>query len=264
MDTVALSLEQSIRNYYLKYYRDTCSIKDFEPLVAVRLKEEEKELSRINELQTALGFIIEKGQRHFILGTGTGGLAVVLKNQFDCEVFGAEPDRDALEIIKAKCRAHNIPTENFTADVGENLSFPSSSFDFIHVYSVIEHVQDVGKTLGELIRVLKPGGKIYLHCPNFRFPWEAHYKIPFPTFLPRFMGKLYLRARKKNPDFVDTLNFLSQRSLQKHLFQFSNINFLYFYRGKRRASGKALALWNFFIDRLGIYPYQEVLITKTS
>lgn len=41
----------------------------------------------------------------------------------------------------------------------ERLPYPAASFDFAVVSSVIEHVADPEAALGELLRVLKPGGK---------------------------------------------------------------------------------------------------------
>ena len=47
-----------------------------------------------------------------------------------------------------------------------DLPFPDDSFDVVFYHHVIEHVDDPVKSLDELNRVLKPGGLIYVGCPN--------------------------------------------------------------------------------------------------
>jgi SAM-dependent methyltransferase len=44
----------------------------------------------------------------------------------------------------------------------EQLSFPDNYFDFIHCRGVLMHIPDWGRSLGELCRVLKAGGKMVL------------------------------------------------------------------------------------------------------
>ncbi len=57
---------------------------------------------------------------------------------------------------------------------GENLPYPSDSFDLVISNEVIEHVMDDRKTVADMIRVLKPGGRLVLFCPNRGYPFETH------------------------------------------------------------------------------------------
>jgi SAM-dependent methyltransferase len=78
---------------------------------------------------------------------------------------------------------------------GEYLPFPDDSFDVILSHEVIEHVQDDQFAVREMVRTLKPGGRIVLFCPNRGYPFETHgiywkgkYKfgnIPLVNYLPR-------------------------------------------------------------------------------
>jgi SAM-dependent methyltransferase len=78
---------------------------------------------------------------------------------------------------------------------GERLPFPSNRFDLVLSHEVIEHVQDDAAALKEMVRVLKPGGRAVIFCPNRGYPFETHgiywrgkYKfgnIPFVNWLPR-------------------------------------------------------------------------------
>jgi SAM-dependent methyltransferase len=78
---------------------------------------------------------------------------------------------------------------------GESLPFPAEKFDLILSHEVIEHVQDDAAAVAEMVRALKPGGRIVLFCPNRGYPFETHGiywrgryifgNIPFVNWLPR-------------------------------------------------------------------------------
>jgi SAM-dependent methyltransferase len=78
---------------------------------------------------------------------------------------------------------------------GEFLPLPSGTFDLILSHEVLEHVQDDTQAVREMVRVLRPGGRIVLFVPNRGYPFETHgiywrgkYYFgnkPFVNYLPR-------------------------------------------------------------------------------
>jgi SAM-dependent methyltransferase len=58
--------------------------------------------------------------------------------------------------------------------VGEHLPFPANTFDLILSHEVLEHVQDDQATINEIVRALRPGGRLVLFCPNRGYPFETH------------------------------------------------------------------------------------------
>ena len=78
---------------------------------------------------------------------------------------------------------------------GEQLPFPNSSIDFILSHEVLEHVQDDRSAAQEMLRVLRPGGRLALFVPNRGYPFETHGifwrgryhfgNIPLVNYLPR-------------------------------------------------------------------------------
>ncbi len=107
-------------------------------------------------------------------------------------------------------QAHTRSTSIVNA-AGENLPFSDNHFDLILSHEVLEHVQDDQQAVQEIIRVLKPGGRLILFVPNRGYPFETHGiywngkyhfgNIPFVNYLPRyFRDKLapHVRIYTKN------------------------------------------------------------------
>jgi SAM-dependent methyltransferase len=77
----------------------------------------------------------------------------------------------------------------------ENLPYPDAAFDWLFSNEVIEHVENDRKAILEMIRVLKPGGRLLFFCPNRWYPFETHGiywkgkyhfgNIPLVNYLPR-------------------------------------------------------------------------------
>lgn len=57
---------------------------------------------------------------------------------------------------------------------GEELPFSASKFDLILSHEVLEHVTDDRRCLEEMVRLLKPGGRLVLFVPNRGYPFETH------------------------------------------------------------------------------------------
>ncbi len=255
-------LQNKIATYYEKYYQ-SCGLKDFKKRAQERLREEELELARMKSLQEVLNKKFERGQKHFIVGAGTGGLAVVLAREYGCDVYGIEPDKEQFEIIREKCRQAGVNPKNFKQEFGENISFSAEKFDFLHCFTVLEHVQKIEKCIQEMIRVTKPGGVIYINTPNYRFPLERHYKIFFPTFLPKPFGYFYLFLRGKPIKFLKSINFITQSQISKILARQEGIYWLRIYRPlERKKEGLKHLFLNFLKFHLFIYPNQEIVIKK--
>lgn len=77
----------------------------------------------------------------------------------------------------------------------EALPFPRGTFDLLLSHEVVEHVQDDRMAVEEMVRALRPGGRLVLFCPNRWYPFETHgifwrgrYRfgnIPLVNYLPR-------------------------------------------------------------------------------
>jgi len=57
---------------------------------------------------------------------------------------------------------------------GEALPFKPNTFDLILSHEVLEHVANDRAAINEIVRTLKPGGRLVLFCPNRGYPFETH------------------------------------------------------------------------------------------
>jgi ubiquinone/menaquinone biosynthesis C-methylase UbiE len=71
----------------------------------------------------------------------------------------------------------------------------------------MEHVTNQTAVLGEAVRVLKPGGAVYITCPNYLRFYEPHYKIRWLPLLPKLLGRLYLKCRGRSPTLLSQLTY---------------------------------------------------------
>ena len=121
--------------------------------------------------QRRLNMIVQTAGKRIqgrILENGCGvGMYVEHLSPFGGEVIGLEYDFE-----RAAQAAENSPLIINAA--GEFIPLPASTFDLILSHEVIEHVQDDQAAIREMIRVLKPGGRIALFCPNRGYPYETH------------------------------------------------------------------------------------------
>jgi len=256
------NLQNKIISYYEKYYQ-SCGLTDYKKRAQARLGEEEIESKRIKYLQDILNLNFGEREKHFIFGAGTGGLAIVLFREYDCDIYGIEPCKEEFEIIQEKCNEVGIPQNNFKQEFGENLSFKSNQFDFVHCFTVLEHVRNIEKCIEEMIKIVKPGGYIYINTPNYKFPAERHYKILFPTFLPKVFGYFYLFLRRKPWRFLKSINFITEKQINKILSKQQGIYWFRIYKPFKKEKGKLRYLFlNFLRFNLFIYPNQEIIIKK--
>ena len=109
---------------------------------------------------------------NFVLDVGCGRadyLRRLLSDQPN--VFGIETAQDKLD----DCfRAHPELRGRVFPVSAESMPFPAAHFDVVIVNEVLEHIPDQDAALREIHRVLKPGGKFILFCPNRLFPFETH------------------------------------------------------------------------------------------
>jgi ubiquinone/menaquinone biosynthesis C-methylase UbiE len=122
------------------------------------------------------------------LGCGRGGVVELLWRDVRLAA-GLDPDSPSL----TEHRAAGMPV---IRGIGENLPFVDESFDLVVCLWVLEHLKNPAATLGEVRRVLRPGGHFVFVTPNMRNPLMLANRIgkTLPLLqrrlVPRFYGRV--------------------------------------------------------------------------
>lgn len=99
-------------------------------------------------------------------GIGVGMYAVHLMEDSP-RVFGFD-----IELPRAKEALEHVPRTHVAA--AEYVPYPANTFDLILSHEVLEHVQNDQAAISEMARVLRPGGRAVIFCPNRWYPFETH------------------------------------------------------------------------------------------
>jgi SAM-dependent methyltransferase len=140
------------------------------------------------------------------------------------DVWGVEPEQWKRQYFAMKINASRYPDSNrrrLLASVGEALPFADSSFDFVTSYQTLEHVQDVGKCLEEMLRVLKPGGVMQIAAPDYRGFLEPHYGILFVHKLNPKLAASLLRFFNRPLTALTSINWITETDVMTHLQNYS-------------------------------------------
>ena len=121
----------------------------------------------------------------------------------------------------SKDELNNLSSNNAIVPIrgdGCQLPFANKSIDFIFCNAVIEHIPKPQRYLlaQEMQRVCKKG--FFISTPNYWFPFEPHYHLPFFQYIPEAMKRSLLRwlsigYMNRTKDHYD-LQLLARRELK--------------------------------------------------
>jgi SAM-dependent methyltransferase len=133
------------------------------------------------------------------IGAGSGGLAIAIAKAGG-SVVAIEPDSRRRRWAEARVRGHRVDVRVVDGS-GEQINYPDASFDLVTLDSVIEHVDDPACVIGEVSRVLCPGGLVYLVSPNksslISILSDPHYEMFGVVLMPRWLGKFYVERIRR-------------------------------------------------------------------
>jgi demethylmenaquinone methyltransferase/2-methoxy-6-polyprenyl-1,4-benzoquinol methylase len=160
---------------------------------------------------------LRPGGRALDVCCGTGDFAFDLSNAVGSEgsVVGVDFAAPMIELAKAKASRggrHNI---EFLVGNACNLPFEDESFDCVTVGFGIRNVGNIDKTLGEMARVTKPGGKVIcleisqVRSPILRLPWMLYFYVLTP-----YAARLF-KARRSAYEYLpqSVRDFISREEL---------------------------------------------------
>ena len=129
----------------------------------------------------------ETDARVLDVATGTAAVALEIARRTGSRVVGLDQSqpmvREGLRRVGRTDVEHRI---RFVLGSAERLPFLDASFDGLTTAYLLRYVDDVGATLKELARVVRPGGVLAaqeFHVPRavlFRAPWKAYTHAVMP------------------------------------------------------------------------------------
>lgn len=119
--------------------------------------------------------------------------------------------------IDEKKHIKNSEILSFKCENARNLSFNNDCFDFVYSISVIEHIYDgYMDALNEMLRVLKPGGYLYVTFPVSCNHVEEWVSDDIYSSQYRLDGKIFFQYRFDNSDYQTILQGLSDIEIVDH------------------------------------------------
>lgn len=115
-----------------------------------------------------LCYFIEKhtslNSRVFDFGCGSGYLVGELQ-KMSYDAHGLDFEKKAIDY------GVSSGIKNLAVGSGDKLKYTDASFDLITSLDVLEHIKDEKPVITELVRVLKPGGKMIIIVPAYQWLW---------------------------------------------------------------------------------------------
>jgi len=149
------------------------------------------------------------------VGSGWGHTAIELA-QLSRSVVGIEPSRTSCDYAMALADEHSVDNIEFIngtlADLAEG-----ERFDVVILDNVFEHIEDQVGTLRQIDALLRPGGVVFILVPNKLWPIEAHYGLPFLSYLPLPAANAYLRLTGRGTDYRDASYAPTYRRMRRLL-----------------------------------------------
>lgn len=165
------------------------------------------------------------------VATGTGDFALLAARSLHPDhLLGIDLSEGMLQVGRVKAeKAGFADILSFKKEDCLSLSLPSDHFDAVMVAYGIRNFADLDKGLGEMLRVMKPGGRlviIELTAPR-RFPMKQLFKFYSHVLMPA-MGRLISHDSKAYTYLPATMEAFPQgEEMQKILCRagFAEVNF---------------------------------------
>lgn len=144
------------------------------------------------------------------VATGTGDVAILAHRMLNAtKITGIDISEGMLQIGSKKIEKLRLHNEiELVKGDSETISFGDNAFDAVTVAFGVRNFQNLEKGLAEILRVLKPGGRLVVleFSKPKQFLFRALYNLYMKTIAPGF-GKLIA----KNRDAYQYLNDSVQR-----------------------------------------------------
>ena len=253
---VAEPLAGRLAAFYTRYYRDTLGIPGWREIVDVRLDDAAYETQRLAQLERAIGRGV-KGSQLLNVGCGAGGFSACAASA-GATVVSVDVSAEAVALTAAR-----VPEHAAAVAAAERLPFATASFDILYCFSTLEHVEDRRRAVSEMLRVLRPGGALYLHAPHRFACFEGHYKMFWLPGLPPRLARLYLALRGRPTAFLATLQPTTLGECRRFVEAAGGrVVRVLADDARRRVGGPLWPIVRAYYRATGVQPYVEMVATR--
>lgn len=118
---------------------------------------EEFRYAKEGHILEAADFAAARGLKVLEIGCGLGTDGVQFARA-GAEYTGVDLTEASVDLARRNFEWRDLAGEFRTADA-ENLDFPDDTFDLVYSHGVLHHTPDTARAVGQVHRVLKPGGR---------------------------------------------------------------------------------------------------------
>lgn len=137
------------------------------------------------------------------VGCGTGNYLNEIAARTQAACVGLDPAEKMLAQAQAQPMAPHI---QWRRGYARQLDFPEATFDLVYTVDVSHHIQHLLVYFQEVLRVLKPGGKV---CTVTDSEWIISHREPLATFFPETIAVNLARY----PSVADLLAYKQEAGL---------------------------------------------------
>lgn len=125
------------------------------------------------------------------VGGGPGYFAAAFR-EAGARYFAVDPDLGELS-------ARSTPSPGTVLGSGTALPFRDNAVDVCYSSNVLEHVADPERMVGEMIRITRPGGVVYVSYTTWLSPWGGHETSPWHYLGGAYAARRFCRVRGRAP-----------------------------------------------------------------
>lgn len=135
---------------------------------------------------------------------------------------GIDINAPLVELARQRAAEQGLPTR-FDVGSATELPYPEDAFDVCIMPELLEHVVEWQTCLDEAVRVLRPGGALYLSTSNWLCPSQQEFNLPLYSWYPSPLKRYYERqAVTDHPELANyakypAVNWFSVYSLRSYL-----------------------------------------------
>lgn len=137
------------------------------------------------------------GRRVLDIGCSSGVITGLLATTA-ASTIGIDVDEPALARAAAEAHRPGLEFRKMSADA---LDFPNESFDVVVCNQMYYWLEDPSRLMAEVARVLGRGGVCLFTTVNKYKLWEAQYRLPLLSVMPRTLADVCVRLAGKGERF---------------------------------------------------------------